>query len=173
MTWVRLNNISEEYATTLQRQFKETVTNEAVLKEINQTIADMIRPYVPEDNGIYAPHNDYEGPSLRESVRVGPHEISWNTPYAHYMYMGQLYGPNFPIYAKGNPKEIIGFYSPEGSGSKYPMASSARPDGRLQYTTEGTGPKWWDLMLAVSQNRRTMNIRITNILKKAFKNRRR
>ena len=164
MAQIRLRNISNEYATSLQMNLREVAYSDATRREINQMIADMIRPYVPEFNGEFPARNeDYDGPSLRDSVRVGPTEISWNTPYAHYMWMDNLYEYNIPIHAKGDPKTIIGFYSTE---TKFPTGEN------FNYSTPKTGPRWWDLMLSDSQNRRTMNIRITNMLKRAIKNRR-
>lgn len=163
MSMVRLRNISNEYATNLQMQLRDVAYDDKVRREINEMIADMLEPYVPQFNGEFEAHNeDYDGPSLRESVQVGPTQISWNTPYAHYMWMGFTYGPNIPIHAKGDPKTVIGFYS-------IPDSTKSPTGSYLSYSTANTGPSWWDFMLAISQNRRTMNIRITNILKKYIK----
>lgn len=60
-------------------------------------------------------------------------EIEYNTPYAHYQYEGEVYGPNIPIRdAEGN---ITGWYSPP----------KKNPTGRpLQYHTAGTGDHWFE-----------------------------
>lgn len=90
-----------------------------------QIVADS-EPYVPFRQG-----------ALRSSVRypkdIDGGEIEYNTPYAHYLYTGEVYGPNIPIKdAQGN---IIGWRSP-------PKKS---PTGRrLQYHTEGTSDHWFD-----------------------------
>ena len=36
-------------------------------------------------------------------------DITYNSPYAHYQYMGELYGPNIPIF---DGEELMGFWSP-------------------------------------------------------------
>lgn len=46
--------------------------------------------------------------------------IEWNTPYAHYLYEGVVYGPNIPIYKGG---VLMGFYSPP---RKRPMGRPLR-----------------------------------------------
>lgn len=58
-------------------------------------------------------------------------EIEWNTPYAHYQYMGEIYGPNIPEYdADGN---LIGFWSPP----------KKNPTGRpITYHEPGTTDHW-------------------------------
>lgn len=95
-------------------------------KKLNQQIVADCEPYVPFRQG-----------ALRSSVRfpqgVDGGEIQYNTPYAHYLYVGEVYGPNIPIKdAQGN---IIGWRSP-------PKKS---PTGRdLQYHTPGTTSKWFE-----------------------------
>ena len=60
-------------------------------------------------------------------------EIAYNTPYAHYLYEGTVYGPNIPIKdAEGN---ITGWRSPP---NKYPTQR------KLKYHTPGTGPQWFE-----------------------------
>lgn len=75
--------------------------------------------------------------ALRNSVNypqgIYGGEIEYNTPYAHYQYEGEVYGPNIPIKdAEGN---ITGWYSPP----------KKNPTGRpLQYHTAGTGDHWFE-----------------------------
>lgn len=42
---------------------------------------------------------------------IGGGQIVYDTPYAHYLYMGEVYGPNIPLYEAG---EVAGFFSPPG-----------------------------------------------------------
>lgn len=90
-----------------------------------QIVADS-EPYVPFRQG-----------ALRSSVRfpqgIDDGEIEYNTPYAHYLYQGEVYGPNIPIKdAQGN---ITGWISPP----------SKSPTGRrLQYNTPGTSDHWFE-----------------------------
>lgn len=90
-----------------------------------QIVADS-EPYVPFRQG-----------ALKSSVRfpqgIDGGEIEYNTPYAHYLYQGEVYGPNIPIKdAQGN---ITGWISPP----------SKSPTGRrLQYHTPGTSDHWFE-----------------------------
>lgn len=75
--------------------------------------------------------------ALRNSVNypdgIYGGQIEYNTPYAHYQYMGKVYGPNIPIRdASGN---ITGWYSPP---VKHPTGE------KLQYHTPGTTDHWFD-----------------------------
>ncbi len=85
----------------------EAITREAVggrddMLFLANEAKKKMHDYVPEDTG-----------SLRTNVRVTADEdeghISYNSPYAHYQYMGEIYGPNYPIIDGGN---VVGFYSP-------------------------------------------------------------
>lgn len=94
-------------------------------KLLNMQIVADCDPLIPFQQG-----------ALRNSVNY-PHgiyggEIEYNTPYAHYQYEGEVYGPNIPIRdAEGN---ITGWYSPP----------KKHPTGRqLQYHTAGTGDHWF------------------------------
>ena len=101
---------------------------EAQTKLNMQIVADC-EPYVPFQQG-----------ALRSSVRypqgIDGGEIEYNTPYAHYLYMGEVYGPNIPKKdAQGN---IIGWMSPP----------SKSPTGRrLQYSKAPhpeAGAEWFE-----------------------------
>ena len=56
----------------------------------------------------YVPYNDG---NLAERVWEEPKEIHYLSPYAHYMYEGEVYGPNVPIKRKGTD-EIVAWFSP-------------------------------------------------------------
>lgn len=95
-------------------------------KLLNMQIVADCDPLIPFQQG-----------ALRNSVNY-PHgiyggEIEYNTPYAHYQYEGEVYGPNIPIKdAEGN---ITGWYSPP----------KKNPTGRpLTYHTAGTGDHWFE-----------------------------
>lgn len=89
-------------------------------KLLNMQVVADCDPLIPFQQG-----------ALRNSVNypqgIYGGEIEYNTPYAHYQYEGEVYGPNIPIKdAEGN---ITGWWSP-------PKKS---PTGRkLQYHTPGT-----------------------------------
>ena len=96
-------------------------------------IAGVIRkfcdPYVPMDQGM-----------LKNTSQVveaaGEVYILYNQPYAHYQYMGEIYGPNVPIRDKATG-EILGFFS-------NPNAKK-QPTGRpLTYSGAPMRGKEWD-----------------------------
>lgn len=79
--------------------------------------------------------------ALRDSVNypqgVYGGEIEWNTPYAHYQYMGEVYGPNIPI--RDSSGNLTGYFSPP--------KKKKNPTGRpLHYHPEGTerGDHWFE-----------------------------
>ena len=93
---------------------------------LNMQVVSDSDPYIPFEQG-----------GLRNSVRypdgVYGGEIEYDSPYAHYQYMGEIYGPNIPEKdASGN---IIGWWSP-------PVKE---PTGRpITYHTAGTGSQWFE-----------------------------
>ena len=99
--------------------------NKAQIRLNTLVVADCT-PYIPFSQG-----------QLRSQVDF-PHgisgdEVRWYAPYAHYQYMGEVYGPNIPRKdAEGN---IIGWFSPP---QKYPTGRD------LQYHTPGTGAFWFE-----------------------------
>lgn len=46
--------------------------------------------------------------NLYSNVQIEPKTITHMAPYAHYMYMGKVYGPNLPIMAGDRP---VGYFS--------------------------------------------------------------
>lgn len=95
-------------------------------KLLNEQIVADCDPLIPFRQG-----------ALRNSVNypqgIYGGEIEYNTPYAHYQYIGEVYGPNIPINnAEGN---ITGWYSPP----------KKQPEGRpLSYHAKGTGDHWFE-----------------------------
>lgn len=94
----------------------------------------MLNEQVISDSERYVP---FSQGGLRGSAHFpdGPYgeTIEYNIPYAHYQYMGEIYGPNIP--QKDTNGNIIGFWSP-------PLKT---PTGRpLVYHTAGTGSHWFE-----------------------------
>lgn len=88
---------------------------------LDQQVLNDCTEYVPFRQG-----------ALRGSGHITePGEIEWNTPYAHYQYMGEVYGPNIPITDAGG--NITGYWSPK----------KKNPTGKpLHYHEPGTGDHW-------------------------------
>lgn len=99
-----------------------------VQKTIDAAVIRECFPYVPFDEGILAGSAD-------TATEIGSGEVVYDTPYARYLYYGEVYGPNIPIVENG---EIVGYWSPP----------EKHPTGRqLQYNTDKNplaGSHWFD-----------------------------
>lgn len=95
-----------------------------------QVVADC-EPLIPFQQGALRGSVDYPDGIYRGTIQWGGDAVG--VPYAHYQYMGEVYGPNIPIRdAEGN---ITGYWSPP----------KKHPTGRqLQYHTAGTGDHWFE-----------------------------
>ena len=89
-------------------------------------------PYLPFDEGILAG-------SANTATEIGSGEIVYDTPYARYLYYGEVYGPNIPIVENG---EIVGYWSPP---EKHPTGEE------LMFNTDKhplAGSHWFDRAMA-------------------------
>ena len=134
----------------LGHEFIEFIRNpgDAVMYEINKFLAELFEPYVPFDTGV-----------LANSVEVTAEGISYNTDYAHYVYEGEVYGPNLQIVDK-ETGEIV-WRSPKGK-SKYPT-------GRLMTYTNPLATRHWD-ETAIANNRELVNQTVRDIIIEAWNN---
>lgn len=101
-------------STTIKANFKWNKSTAQMLAERNlesggrvQRVIDnaVIRydmDYVPRQTGVLAasPHGGYT-----------PGAVVYNTPYARYLYYGEVMGSNIPIIEGG---DVVGFFSPPG-----------------------------------------------------------
>ena len=104
-----------------------------VQRFIDQKVIDGCRDYVP------ASPNQVLKNSAQSSTEIGSGQVIWNTPYAHYQYMGIVYGPNIPIL---DPETgvLMGYFSPPGR-PKHPT------DKKLTYDTDKSpmaGSHWFE-----------------------------
>lgn len=99
------------------KQFTDLKWDDPTLLEIYDLYAKMIDPWVPMREGV-----------LAQSVQVSSEGLKYPGPYAHYQYMGIVYGPNIPIFDK-DTGDLIGWRSPKGK-KKHPT------DRKLRYSTE-------------------------------------
>lgn len=103
-----------------------------VQKAVDTAVIRECFPYLPFDEGILAG-------SAYAATEIGSGEVIYDTPYARYLYYGELYGPNFPITENGT---VVGFYSPP---EKFPSGL------KLEYNTEKhplAGSHWFDRAMA-------------------------
>lgn len=108
---------------------------------VDKAVIDYSIPYCPFDTGILAnsPYGVYAG----NAGAFGSGKVEYVTPYAHYLYHGQVYGPNIPVFEddSGVPTR---FYSKPGQ-KKHPTGKD------LTYKTDQNplaGPFWVERMKA-------------------------
>ncbi len=77
----------------------DNLIDDSVMVEIHTAFARIINDFVPYDTGNLA-ENDLE---------ITKDYVRYAAEYAHYMYYGEIYGPNIPVYdSDGN---VEGFFS--------------------------------------------------------------
>lgn len=111
-------------ADKLTRQF-EALKDDKSMYEVHDLFAKLMNDYVPMSEGV-----------LSQSLDVTKDRVRYNTPYAHYQYVGEVYGPNIPIIEDGI---VVGFFSIPNQKKK--------PTGReIQYNKEyhPKASKEWD-----------------------------
>ena len=107
-----------------------------VQQVIDKCVIDYNLQYAPWDSGTLAK-------SAYSATQIGSGEVIYPGPYAHYMYYGEVYGPNIPVFEddSGIPTR---FFSPPGR--------KKHPTGRaLQYKTDVNplaGSFWFERMKA-------------------------
>lgn len=107
-----------------------------VQQTIDKRVIDYCIPYCPMETGTLAK-------SAYNATQIGSGEVVYPGPYAHYLYYGEVYGPNIPIFGDDSG-EPTGFFSPPGQ--------KKQPTGReLQYSTDLNplaGSYWFERMKA-------------------------
>lgn len=119
----------------------DRIVNDSVGTFMAETTAKHMRKYVPEDAGI-----------LATSYITRPFEIEYTQPYAHYMFEGEVYGPNYPIISDG---VVTGWYSP----------SKKFPTGKKIKYTKPLAQSHWDVPTQKNQSRKIAS-EVTGYLKR-------
>lgn len=103
-----------------------------VQRFVDSEVLRLMVPYTPMDTGAMIQ-------SATAGTVIGSGKIQYNSPYARYLYYGEVYGPNVPIKENGI---ITGYWSPPHK----------TPTGRpLTYSTERhpqAGKLWFERMKA-------------------------
>lgn len=99
------------------QQILDRILDDAAMTYAHTRLKAYCSQYVPMDSGI-----------LDRSARPTPEYLEYPGPYAHYQWMGEVYGPNIPIYEDG---VFAGFVSPP---KKHPTGRKLQynrgPDGK-------------------------------------------
>lgn len=111
--------------------------------EINRIVADAAIPYIPRKSGALA------NPKNRI---IKPNGIEYTVEYARYQYMGNIMGPNFPVFEKNG--DFVGFRSRKnvkkhivdgtlGDGTELTFTRKGVTYTYIRhYTTPGTTYSW-------------------------------
>ena len=101
---------------------------------IDSSCIRLMVPYTPMRTGM-----------LTESVKlgtvIGSGELRYLSPYARYLYYGEVYSPNIPIFEGG---ELTGFFSPPGQ-KKHPTGREMHYDTSVH---PQAGKLWFERMKA-------------------------
>ncbi len=116
---------------------KNLETGGRVQMAIDNAVISYSMPYCPWETGTLARSPYTASPP-------GSGQVIYETPYARYLYYGEIYGPNIPIFEddSGTPTR---FLSPPGEGTKHPTGRS------LSYKTDQNplaGSFWFARMKA-------------------------
>lgn len=146
--------------TALQKKLLAIMSDRHSKEEVHKELGEFCEPFVPKKSG-----------ELRKSMHATATGVSWSTPYAHYQYEGEVYGPNLPIIARGDPtNRIWGWYSRK---PKHPTGRELGVPGvwrgwKFGYSEPGTAHHWFDVAVR-SRGMRAYTNRVTNILKRRAK----
>lgn len=132
----------------LAKEF-EALKDDNVMYQIHNLFAKMCDPYVPMKEGV-----------LSQSVNIEKDKVIYPQPYAHYMYVGEVYGPNIPIIEDGI---VVGWFSPPGQ-KKHPTGKD------INYNKEmhPLASKEWDKAMMNARGEEFLN-QVKEILMQRFK----
>lgn len=127
---IRLND--KDFYKAMEEKRKLFAVGGPIQQFIDSEVLRLMVPYTPMDTGAMIQ-------SAIAGTVIGSGKIEYNSPYARYLYYGEVYGPNIPKKENGM---IVGYWSP----------SKKQPTGRpLTYSTERhplAGKLWFERMKA-------------------------
>lgn len=148
----------------LRKKLLALMSEKETMREVHAELKDFVEPYVPERTG-----------GLKENVHVVPSGVIYESPYSHYQFEGEVYGPNMPVSIEGNPewrskrpKYPMGRKLGSKTGVVYIKPWRVRIDGSWHragkdepalpyvfgYTTAGTTYQWLDAAMRNGGKRR-------------------
>lgn len=108
----------------------KSLADDETMTQIHSQLATFLDPYVPMDEGI-----------LAGSTVATPKYLQYNSPYAHYMYTGIVYGPNIPEFDKNG--KIIGYWSKPGE-TKHPTGALIQYNRDNKHPEHPLATREWD-----------------------------
>ena len=174
-TGIKINvaQVQQAIATQAQKDLRGIIGQATRNKVATEIFAEMCEPYVPIGSGEPPEYWERSGGEwtepgrLRASVKVTEKMVTWGEglPYAHYVYEGVVYGPNFPIIGFNwitGERIVKGFYSKKGE--------LKQPTGAQMNYYEWKAERHWDEAM-LRDNRRLYNLRVTKALQKIARKR--
>ena len=116
----------------IQKKFENLVDDDKLMLQIQNLLAKKCDPYVPESMG------DLAQAHMKQTIDVTPEYVAYIAEYAHYVYTGEVYGPNFLITQEDGTQV---WKSPKGKGSKHPMGKG------MEYTKPEATKEWDKTMM--------------------------
>jgi hypothetical protein len=110
--------------------------NGRVQKKFQSLCYRYMDDYVPLDRGDLA---------YRQVDLSDPTKIVYNSPYAHYMYVGKVMGPNIP--KKDENGNLIGWFSKKGQ-KKYYTGKDINYEKSVARGHKNAGPYWDERMVS-------------------------
>lgn len=127
---IRLND--KDFYKAMEEKRKLFAVGGPIQQFIDSEVLRLMVPYTPMDTGAMIQ-------SAIAGTVIGSGKIEYNSPYARYLYYGEVYGPNIPKKENGI---IVGYWLPP----------KKQPTGRpLTYSTERhplAGKLWFERMKA-------------------------
>jgi len=147
-------------AKAIEKKLDKVIHDETLMFQVHTAFKKYCNDYVPARTTTMAqsveidtkakPESESGVYTLKDRVKVTKDYVHYIQPYAHYQYVGEVYGPNFPLFDEDG--DIKGWRSPKGKGSKHPTGRA------LQYSTQvhPKASKEWDKAMMADKGEQFM-----------------
>ena len=128
------------YTPTVQALLKKCnlQTGGKVQQVIDNAVITWCKMYCPFDTGTLSR-------SPLTATQIGSGQVVYSTPYARYLYYGEVYGPNIPVFEDG-ATEPTRWFSPKGK-KKHPTGRQL-DFSKSQAKNKLAGSYWFERMKA-------------------------
>lgn len=149
----------------LEYKLRKLCNDRENLREVHRIFAEECESFVPIDTG-----------TLRQSVFVSYKEVRWSAygedgrNYAHYVYEGQVYGPNYWVPIERIEHDDTYDYDENGEwGWRSPKGQPKYPTGKKMKYQNPKASSHWDKVMLERRGRLFKN-RVERYLKGRLKN---
>lgn len=131
--------IGLDKGSTLELYRMNLASGGLVQKTIDKSVIDWNQQYCPFETGTLSR-------SPYTATVLGSGEVIYPGPYARYLYYGEVYGPNIPIF-EDNSGEPTGYFSPPGK-KKHPTGRALDFSKSQARGSPLAGSYWFERMKA-------------------------